>query len=171
VIYPEANSSEPERIPTDYMTEIVQQVGALLVGAIPTAVLFIVLVLAYQFLVQNPLTETLKKRHALTAGAMEESRRAIAEAEARAQQYAESLRRARAEAYQLREQRLKQWNRERDAALEAARKSSGARVSQAKTDLEAETRAARQLVETSAPDLAGQVVRAVLPAAAIGGPR
>jgi F-type H+-transporting ATPase subunit b len=153
------------------MTELVQQVGALLVGAIPTAVLFIVLVLAYQFLVQNPLTETLKKRHALTAGAMEEARQAIAEAEARTRQYAEKLRRARAEAYQLREQRLKQWNSERDVALKAARKASGATVSRAKADLEQETATARQLIQASAPDLAGRVVRAVLPVAVVGGPR
>ena len=37
------------------MQEILQQVGALLVGAVPTILLFIVLVLAYQFLVQGPL--------------------------------------------------------------------------------------------------------------------
>lgn len=52
------------------MQEITQQVGALLVGAIPTAVLFIALVLAYQFLMQGPLTDILKKRRALTVGAM-----------------------------------------------------------------------------------------------------
>ena len=41
------------------MQLIVQQLGAMFVGAIPTALLFIVLVVAYQFLVQGPLTATL----------------------------------------------------------------------------------------------------------------
>ena len=36
------------------MEEIIQQVGTLLVGAVPTILLFIVLVLSYQFLVQGP---------------------------------------------------------------------------------------------------------------------
>jgi F-type H+-transporting ATPase subunit b len=59
------------------------------VGAIPTILLFIVLVLAYQFLVQGPLTATLKaKRRALTEGAIEDAHKAIAEAEARAAEYA-----------------------------------------------------------------------------------
>ena len=44
------------------MQEIVQQVGSFLVGAVPTMILFILLVIAYQLLVQGPLTATLKER-------------------------------------------------------------------------------------------------------------
>jgi F-type H+-transporting ATPase subunit b len=150
------------------MQEIIQQVGALLVGAIPTAVLFIGLVLAYQFLVQGPLTETLKKRRALTLGAMEDARKAIERAEARTAEYANKLRQARAETYKLREQRVKQWSTERDAALDSARKAAGAKVSQAKAEVDAEAATARQAIQAAAADLAGQAVRAVLPAAAGG---
>ena len=103
-----------------------------MVGAIPTTLLFIVLVLAYQFLIQQPLSETLKKRHDLTEGAMEEARQAIAQAEARTAEYAAKLRQARADVYKLREQRVKQWNTEREAHLEDARKAASARVSQAR---------------------------------------
>jgi F-type H+-transporting ATPase subunit b len=150
------------------MQVIFQQLGAMFVGAIPTAILFTVLVLAYQFLLQGPLTATLKRRHALTEGAMEEAQKAIAEAEARAAEYAAKLRQARAEVYKAREERLKQWNAEREAALDAARKAAGLKLSQAKADLEAETAAAKQAIVGSAGDLAGQVVRAVLPMAAGG---
>ena len=66
------------------MQDIFQQIGALLVGAIPTILLFIVLVLAYQFLVQGPLTATLRQRRARTEGALEDAQKAIAQAEARA---------------------------------------------------------------------------------------
>jgi len=138
------------------------------VGAIPTALLFIVLVLAYQFLVQGPLTATLKQRRALTEGAMEDAQRAIAEAETRAAEYAAKLRQARAEVYKVREQRVKQWNAERDAQLDTARKAAGLKVSQARAEIEAEAASARQTILGSAGDLAGQVVRAVLPAAAGG---
>ncbi|HUA93077.1 MAG TPA: ATP synthase F0 subunit B [Terracidiphilus sp.] len=150
------------------MQDIILQVGALLVGAIPTAVLFIVLVLAYQFLVQGPLAETLKKRRALTVGAMEDARKAIEKAESRTAEYAEKLRHARAEAYKLREQRMKQWNAERDAALDAARKAAGAKASKAKAEVDAEAAAARQVIQSAAADLASQAVRAVLPVA-VGG--
>ncbi len=150
------------------MEVIFQQLGAMFVGAIPTALLFIVLVLAYQFLVQGPLTATLKQRRALTEGAMEDAQKAIAEAEARAAEYAAKLRQARADVYKVREQRVKQWNTERDAQLDSARKAAGLKVSQARTEIEAEAAAARQSILGSAGDLAGQVVRAVLPAAAGG---
>jgi F-type H+-transporting ATPase subunit b len=150
------------------MQEIIQQIGALLLGAIPTALLFIVLVLAYEFLIQRPLTATLKQRHARTEGALEDAQKAIAQAEARAAEYAAKLREARAEVYKVREQRVKQWNTEREAALDAARKAASLKVSQARVALEAEAAAARQTILGSAAELANQVVRAVLPLAAGG---
>ena len=150
------------------MQDIFQQIGALLVGAIPTILLFIVLVLAYQFLVQGPLPATLRQRRARTEGALEDAQMAIAQAEARAAEYAAKLREARAEVYKVREQRVKQWNAEREAALDAARKTSGLRVNQSRAELEAEAAAARKVIQASAADLANQVVLAVLPLAAGG---
>jgi F-type H+-transporting ATPase subunit b len=150
------------------MPEIIQQVGTLLLGAVPTILLFIVLVLAYQFLVQGPLTATLKQRRARTEGAIEDAHKAIAQAEARAAEYAAKLRQARAEVYKVREQRVKQWNAERDAALDAARKAAGLKVRQAKAELDAEAAQARLTIQASAGELARQVVRAVLPLTAGG---
>jgi F-type H+-transporting ATPase subunit b len=127
--------------------------------------LFIVLVLAYQFLVQGPLTATLKERRARTEGAQEDAQKAIALAEARVAEYADKLRAARSEVFRTREARVKQWNAERDAALDAARKAAGLKVNQAKAELEAEAAQARLAIQASAGDLARQVVRAVLPMA------
>jgi len=150
------------------MEEILQQVGDLMLGALPTSALFIALVLAYQFLVQGPLTRTLQERRARTEGAIDDAHRAIAQAEARAAEYANKLRKARAEIFGIREQRIKQWNAERDAALDAARKAAGIKVSQAKADLETEAGKAREAILASSGDLAGRVVRAVLPLTAGG---
>ena len=150
------------------MQEIIQQVGTLLLGAVPTILLFIVLVLAYQFLMQGPLTAILKERRARTVVAVEDAHRAIAQAEARAAEYAAKLRQARAEVFKMREARVKQWGAERDAALDAARKAAGQKVAQAKAELEAEAAQARQSIQVSAGELANQVVRAVLPLAAGG---
>jgi len=150
------------------MQVILQQLGTMFVGAIPTAMLFIVLVLAYQFLVQGPLTATLARRRALTEGAMEDAQKAIADAEARTAEYSAKLRQARAEVYKVREQRVKQWNAERDAQLDVARKAAGQKVSQARAELEAEAAAARQTIQGTVGELAGQVVRAVMPVVAGG---
>lgn len=141
-----------------------------MVGAIPTALLFIVLVIAYQFLVQGPLSATLRERRARTEGAVEAAQKAIALAESRAAEYQEKLRQARATVYKAREQRVKQWNAERDAALEAARKAAGARVRQARAALDEEAVAAREKIQASAGELAEQVANAVLPVA-VGGSR
>jgi F-type H+-transporting ATPase subunit b len=150
------------------MQEIIQQVEALFLGSVPTVLLFIVLVLAYQFLVQGPLTATLKQRRARTEGAIEDAQKAIAQAEDRAAEYDAKLRQARSEVYKIREQRVKHWTAERDAALDAARKVAALKVSQAKAELEAEAVLARQTIHASAGELANQVVRAILPLAAGG---
>lgn len=150
------------------MEEILKQLGTLLLGAVPTVLLFIVMVIAYQLLVQGPLSKTLKERRARTEGAVEDAHKAIARAEERAAEYANKLRQARAEIFKMREQRIKQWNAERDAALDTARKASSVKVSQAKAELQTEAGQARQAIQASAADLAHRVVRAVLPLAAGG---
>lgn len=157
----DASSAAPE-------PSILETVQHQFLGAIPTILLFIVLVLAYQFLVQGPLSRTLSERRARTDGAIEEAHRAIARAEERAQEYANKLRQARAEIFKVREQRIKQWTAERDAALDIARKAAGEKISQAKAELEAEAAGARKAIQASAGELASRVVRAVLPMAAGG---
>jgi F-type H+-transporting ATPase subunit b len=148
------------------MQEILLQVENFLVGSVPTMLLFIVLVLAYQFLIQGPLSATLKQRRARTVGALEDAQKAIEKADASTQEYAAKLRQARSEVYKVREQRVKQWTAERDAALDVARKAAGQKIAQAKAELEADAAQARRSIESSAGELASQVVRAVLPAAA-----
>lgn len=150
------------------MEDIVQQVGALLLGAIPTILLFVVLVAAYQLLVQGPLNRVLAERRARTSGAVEDAHKAIADAEAKAAEYADKLRLARAEIFKMREQRSKQRTAEREAALDEARKAAGTKVAQARTEIDAEADRARQAIQGSAGELASQVVRAVLPLAAGG---
>lgn len=150
------------------MLEIFQQLEGYFIAAIPTSVLFIVLVLAYQFLVQGPLSAVLRERRARTAGAVEDAQKAIAQAEERAAEYAAKLRQARSEILKAREQRIVKWIAERDSALEVARKAAVARVEAARVELETETAHARQAIQASAADLAQQVVGAVLPAAAGG---
>ena len=148
------------------MEDIVQQVGALLLGAVPTMLLFVVLLAAYQLLVQGPLNRVLSERRKRTEGAVEDAHKAIAEAEAKAAEYADKLRLARAEIFKMREQRAQQRNAEREAALEETRKAAGAKVTEARNGIDAETERARQAIQGSAGELASQVVRAVLPLAA-----
>lgn len=148
------------------MDELLRQLGTLALGAIPTLVLFIVLVVAYRFILFGPLMKVRAERRERTAGAMEKSRLAIAAADARSQEYEAKLRAARAEIVRRREQRLQQRNAERESTLAAARLAAQQRVQAAQAALEAQTGEARRQIEISAGQLAAQVLAVVLPSAA-----
>jgi F-type H+-transporting ATPase subunit b len=150
------------------MQQTLQQVGTLLLGSLPTLILFILLVLAYQILVQGPLSKTLKDRRARTSGAVEHAGEAIAAAEARAEEYDNKLRQARMEIFRVREQRLKEWSLQRETTLDNARKAALKKVLEAKVMLQSEAESARKSLIDGGDELAQQVVRAVMPAVAGG---
>jgi len=132
-------------------------------GSVPTMILFLLLVFAYGVLVRGPLERVLAERRARTAGAIEQARGALAAAEADTSAYEEKLRAARAEIYKMREQKLKQWNAERDAALEQVRQSMQERIRTARQDIEQSAAQARKQVEGASEDLSERVLKAVLP--------
>lgn len=150
------------------MEKVLQDVGNLLLNSIPTLILFILLVLAYQFLIQKPLSKTLALRRGRTSGAVESANHAIAAADAKAEEYATRLRHARAEIFHLREQRLREWAAERDRQVDAARKKAQQHVLEVRLSLDAEADQTRKTLVAKADELADQVVRAVLPAVAGG---
>lgn len=149
------------------MDVILKQLGELVLGSVPTIVLFSLLVVAYGFLVRRPLTRVLAERHARTTGAMEQAKGAIAAAESEAASYEERLRKAKAEIYAAREQRLAQWNAEREEALGIVRKSAQDRVEEAKSSIEQSAAAARTEIEAASSELSARVLSAVLPAGVV----
>ena len=148
------------------MDEILKQLGGLVLGAVPTVVLFLLLIVAYGFLVRRPLDRVLAERRARTTGAVEQARGAISEAEAKTADYEERLRKAKAEIYNAREQRLKQWQAERDRALGEARAATAEKVQSAKAEIEQSVAAARRQIEGMSAELSEQIMRAVMPAEA-----
>ena len=148
--------------------EILHQLGSLLLGAVPTMILFVLLQVAYAFLVRRPLERTLAERRARTQGAVEQARGAIAAAEAETAVYEDKLRAARAELLAEREARLKQGQAERDRALAVAREQAQARVQSAKAEIDASAAAARRQIEAAVDDLGQRIVAAILPQAGQG---
>lgn len=145
------------------MSDLFRQLGELALGAIPTLILFILLVLGYRYILYQPLVKVREERRERTAGAIEKSRLAIVQADVRSQEYDAKLRAARGEIFRGREQRLNQWNVERENAVAAARLAAQQRVHGALEALEAQKTEARQQIESSASQLAAQVMAAVLP--------
>ena len=149
------------------MDEILNQLGGLLLGSVPTIILFLVLVVAYALLVRRPLDAVLAERRARTTGALEQARSAISAAEAETAVFEEKLRTARSEIFQSREAKLKLWSVERDRALEQARESTHSKVKAAREGIEQSAVEARQQIESMSDELSAQILKAVMPATAV----
>lgn len=146
------------------MDAILNQLGGLVLGSVPTMFFFILLVLAYGVLVRRPLDRVLDERRARTSGAVEQARGALSAAEAETAVYEDKLRRAKAEIFAMREGKLKQWAAEREAALAEARGLTAERVKVAKGEIEQSVALARQHIESVSAELSEQILRAVMPA-------
>ncbi len=146
------------------MDLILKQLGELVLGSVPTMILFLLLILAYNVLVRRPLTAMLAERRARTIGAVEQARGAIAAAEAETTVYEDKLRNAKAELFRAREERLKRWAEERERVLGDVRQTAGERVRAARADIEASAGAARGQIESLSAELSARVIAAVLPA-------
>jgi len=140
------------------------QLGGLVLGAVPTMVFFILLVVAYGFLVRRPLDAVLAERKARTSGAVEQAKSALSAAESETTAYEEKLRHAKAEIFAARDKKLKQWNAEREQALAEARNATQDRVKVARAEIEQSATTARLEIEGMSLALSEQIMRAVLPA-------
>ena len=145
------------------MEQILHQLGELVLGSVPTMVLFILLVAAYGFLVRRPLDRVLAERRARTSGALEQARNAVGAAESETAAYEEKLRAAKAEIFQARDQRLKQWNAEREAALAQVRQHMQERVRGARQEIQQGAQETRLQIVALSDDLSSRVIKAVLP--------
>lgn len=146
------------------MDQTLNQIGGLVLGSVPTIVLFLLLIAAYNFLVHRPLGKVLAERRARTSGAVEQARGAISAAEAETSVYEDKLRAAKSEIFETRDRKLKALAAEREAALEEARSSTQARVLNARLEIEQSAATARQQIEGASAALSAQILRAVLPA-------
>jgi len=148
------------------MNQILNQLGELVLGAVPTMCFFLLLVVAYGFLVRRPLLRILEERRLRTSGAMEQAHASIALAETRTAEYEDRMRKARAEILSAREHRLKQWQSEREHALAEARTAMADRVSRGRAEIEESVTEARRQIEAVSSELSEQILGAILPAEA-----
>jgi F-type H+-transporting ATPase subunit b len=146
------------------MDQILNQLGGLVLGSVPTMVLFVLLVIAYGMLVRRPLDGVLADRRARTTGAVEQARLSISAAEAKTAEYEDTLRRAKAEIFAAREKRLKEWSAQREQALSEARAATAEKVKAGKAEIDRIVATARRQIEGMSAELSEQIMRAVMPA-------
>src|SRR4051812_37908254 len=112
------------------MDETLRQLGELLLGSVPTIILFALLYAFYTFVVHRPLTRVLSERHEKTEGAVEKARADIAAAEARTAEYEQRIREARMAVFKAQEEKRQRALQARTAAIAQARAKAQAHVAQ-----------------------------------------
>lgn len=150
------------------MDQTLQQLGELLLGAIPTVILVALLYLLYTVIVHKPLRRVLDERSRKTEGAIEKSKADIAAADARTSEYEQKLREARAAIFRAQEGKRQAATQARTNAVNAARTKAQAQVQAAKADIERDRAAAEQGLQGEAAALAKEIVRRVLQPAGAG---
>jgi F-type H+-transporting ATPase subunit b len=136
--------------------------GELLLAAVPTICMFVVLYLAYRFLVHNPLMQVLADRHSKTEGAIAKAQADIAAAEAKTADYEARLRDARLAIFKAQDARRKQLFDARSAAIAEARNKAEAQVKAAREEIQKEAAVAKTGLQAQAESLAAEVIRSVL---------
>ena len=141
------------------MDNTLKQVGELLLGAIPTAVMLLLLYAIYQTLVRKPLNRVLDHRRERTEGAVLKARADVAAAEARTQEYEQKLRLAIFKAQEARRQQAQQL---RAQALAEARSRAQQQIREAKTAIDQDMATARAGLQGEIDRLASEIIHTIL---------
>jgi len=143
---------------------LIKQLGGLVLGSVPTMILFLITLAAYRLLVHTPLRKILRERYARTQGAIEKANQAIEAAERKTAEYEERIRAARAAMFRERHERLHAVHVESEQAVAEARAAAQERAGAALVTIEESAGAARLQLDAMIPGLTADVLRAVLPA-------
>jgi F-type H+-transporting ATPase subunit b len=142
--------------------QTLKQVGELLLGAVPTAVLLLLLYAIYSALLHKPLKRMLEQRREHTEGAFLKARADIAAAEARTQEYEQRLREARLVIFKAQEARRQQAQQARADAVLQARTRAHEQVREARAGMEQDMAAARGGLQAETARLAAEIIRTIL---------
>jgi len=150
------------------MNQTLHQLGELVLGSVPTIILFTIVFAAYNLIVHKPLVRVLAERRARTQGAIEKAQQDIAAAEQKTAEYETRLREARMAVYKDQEARRKQWNEQRDTLVRQSRGEADAKIKTARAEIQADVDVAKTDIQHSSEALAQEVVRTVLKPEPVG---
>jgi F-type H+-transporting ATPase subunit b len=146
------------------MSDLLQQLGGLVLGSVPTILLFLVTLAAYKILVHAPLAKVLQERYSKTQGAIEDAAAAVAAAERKTTEYEERLRVARAEILRDLHEHLEKVRLESEVALAQARAAAQEKTVVAMASIEASMQVARRELDGLVGELSAAILKRILPA-------
>jgi len=144
------------------MDETLRQLGELLLGSVPTIIMFACLYAFYTFIVHKPLVKVLAERHEKTEGAIARARADIAAAEARTAEYEQRIREARVALFKAQEERRQKAVQARAEAVAQARAKAQAHVAQVREAIQKDKEEAMAGLHSETQRLASEIVRTVL---------
>jgi F-type H+-transporting ATPase subunit b len=146
------------------MSDLLQQLGGLVLGSVPTMLLFLVTLACYRFLVHTPLTKVLQERYSKTQGAIENAAAAVAAAEKKTTEYEERLRAARSEILRDLHEHLEKVRMESEVALAQARADAQEKTVAAMASIENSMQVARMELDGLVGELSAEILKRILPA-------
>jgi len=144
------------------MDAMLQALGRILLGAVPTFLLVILLHFYLKSMFFKPLEKVLRQRYEATEGARKLARQSLEQAAAKTASYEAQLRAAKAQMYQAQEQLHKQLQEREAAAVAEARQHAEAAVKLAKTQLASDVEAAKASLAADSESLANQIAESIL---------
>jgi F-type H+-transporting ATPase subunit b len=144
------------------MDSTLQQLGGILLKAIPTVVLLLIVHVYLKFVFFRPLQKVLAERKQATEGTTQKAEQLLAKAEQTQVAIDSALRKTRDEIYQEQEEARKRWTADQTAQLDQARQQSHESIHQARTALEADLVAAKKELAGTSESLAEQIARTLL---------
>jgi F-type H+-transporting ATPase subunit b len=144
------------------MDPLLKQVGDLLLGAVPTMVIFLLLIAIYSSLVGRPLRRALDQRRERTEGAILRARADVSAAEAKTHEYEQRLREAKLAVFKAQEARRQAAQKARAAAVAEARERAQQQIREARAAIDQDMAAAKQSLQSEAERLAGEIIRTIL---------
>jgi F-type H+-transporting ATPase subunit b len=144
------------------MEQTLHQLGELLLGAIPTVIIFVLLHFYLRGVLYRPFLRVLHERASRTEDRFETARQRMAQADTIARQYEEELQAARLDAYKQIEARRGQAMTRRSALVSEARSKAEAALRAAREQITADTVDSQRKLRLEADQLGNEMVAAIL---------
>ena len=141
---------------------MLQALGRILLGAVPTFLLVILLHFYLKYKFFKPLEKVLHERYEATEGARKLAAQSLEQAAAKTASYESQLRAAKAQMYQSQEQLHKQLQEGEAAAIAEARKQADEAIKQAKAQLDTDVEAAKTRMASDSDSLANEIAETIL---------
>ena len=144
------------------MGAILDQLGQLLLKAVPTFILVVVLNFYLKSVFFKPLGKVLKERYQATGGARKQAEASVENAARKTAEYEAAIRTARSEAYRAQEELHERLQEQQNARIFEARQRAEATVREARAGVAEEVEGLKANLASQSEALANQIAETIL---------